>query len=75
MKDECERTLQRAYLFLDQEVLSEGERVEIQRHLEACRPCYERYGLAHEVSALVARLRNCQRCPEEVRLRIIALFR
>jgi mycothiol system anti-sigma-R factor len=74
MKEECARTLRRAYLFLDREVLSERERVAIQAHLEACRPCYECYGLVEEMSALVARLRNCQRCPEEVRVRISSLF-
>ena len=75
MRDECERTLRRAYLFLDRELLSEDERLDIQRHLEACRPCYERYGLEREITALVSRLRGHQRCPDHVRNRISALLR
>lgn len=74
MKDDCRKTLERAYLFLDGERLTEMERVEIGAHLEACGPCYERYGLEQEVTAIVARLKPCQRCPEQVRTRIVALF-
>jgi mycothiol system anti-sigma-R factor len=74
MKDECERALHRAYLYLDGEVLSREERLEIRTHLEACRPCFERYGLEEVVTALVARLRDSHRCPEHVRVRITALF-
>ena len=75
MRDECERTLQRAYLNLDRELLSEGERIDIQKQLEACSPCHERYGLEREITALVARLRGHQRCPDHVRIRISALLR
>ncbi len=74
MRDECARTLRRAYLYIDGEMLSGGERTEIRQHLEACRPCFERYGLEQEVNALVARLAGCHRCPEAVRSRITALF-
>jgi mycothiol system anti-sigma-R factor len=74
MKRECAETLKRAYVYLDREMLSRRERLDIEAHLEACRPCYERYGLMEEVGGLVARLMSCQRCPEEVRLRITALF-
>jgi mycothiol system anti-sigma-R factor len=74
MKDECEKTLHRVYLYLDREVLTEQERVEIRAHLEACRPCLERYGLDELIAALVGRLRNSQRCPADVRARITALF-
>ncbi|MDQ4096194.1 MAG: mycothiol system anti-sigma-R factor [Actinomycetota bacterium] len=70
MKPDCRETLKRAYLFLDNEVLSEAERVEISTHLEACRPCLERYGLEGEVSALVARLKGADPCPDRVRARI-----
>jgi mycothiol system anti-sigma-R factor len=74
MKDDCRRTLHRAYLFLDGEVLGASERAEIRAHLEACRPCYERYGLDEVVTVLAARLKTYQRCPEDVRNRIISLF-
>jgi mycothiol system anti-sigma-R factor len=74
MKRVCRETLERAYLFLDGEVLNSHEREEIRAHLEECRPCYERYGLESEVTALVAGLRGYQRCPDELRSRITALF-
>jgi mycothiol system anti-sigma-R factor len=75
LKEDCRDTLERAYLFLDGEVLTDAERADIRTHLEECRPCYERYGLESEITALLARLRGCQRCPEALRLRITALFR
>ena len=74
MNEGCRDTLHRAYLFLDGEVLSESERLEIGEHLEACRPCYERYGLDEDITRLVARLRHCERCPEGLRTRIRTLL-
>lgn len=70
MKEDCRLTLERAYLFLDGEGLTEEERGEIRVHLERCRPCLERYGLEEEVTALLGRLRGCQPCPERVKVRI-----
>ena len=70
MKEDCRITLQRAYLFLDGELLSEDERVEISSHLEDCRPCLERYGLEKEVSAIVARLKGSESCPDRVRSKV-----
>ncbi|HYN35539.1 MAG TPA: zf-HC2 domain-containing protein [Actinomycetota bacterium] len=69
MKEDCRITLQKAYLFLDGEVLSETERLQIQGHLEDCRPCLERYGLEGEVTTLVTRL-TVEPCPESVKKRI-----
>ncbi len=74
MKEHCRETLARAYLFLDGEILSTEERVEIQEHLEACRPCYERLGIEKEITMVVARLRGSERCPEELRSRISSIF-
>jgi mycothiol system anti-sigma-R factor len=74
MKDHCRETLELAYLFLDGEGLSEGERNRIQVHLEACRPCYERYGLEREITLVVARLQGRARCPRSLRLRIMTLL-
>lgn len=67
MKEDCRATLKRAYLFLDGELLSESERLEISGHLEACRPCLERFGLEREVTTIVARLRGGEACPGRVR--------
>ena len=74
MKEDCRVTLKKAYLYLDGELLSEEERVDIRVHLEECRPCLERYGLEGEVTALVARLKGRQSCPESVKKRIQILI-
>ncbi len=69
MKQICQETLERAYLLLDGEGSLE-ERAEIRRHLEACSPCYERYGLNAEVKAVIARLHGTIPCPEGLRTKI-----
>lgn len=74
MKEDCRVTLQKAYLYLDGEMLSEQERVDISVHLEACRPCLERYGLEGEVTTLVARLKKHEACPDRVKERIKTLI-
>jgi mycothiol system anti-sigma-R factor len=71
----CREVLRRAYLFMDGEVLSYRERVEIESHLEECGPCYKRYGLEREVYYLVSRLRGCSPCPDELRSRIMSLLK
>jgi mycothiol system anti-sigma-R factor len=74
MKEECRVTLEKAYLFLDGELLSKAERLKISGHLEACRPCLERYGLESEVTALLARLRGQEGCPSRLKDRIEGLI-
>lgn len=74
MKPKCRETLAQAYLVLDGEPVDDAERLEIQAHLEACAPCYERYGLEREVKALIARLQGCTTCPDELRVRIVQLL-
>ncbi|HEU4480717.1 MAG TPA: zf-HC2 domain-containing protein [Actinomycetota bacterium] len=75
MKERCRETLQRAYLFLDGEALSDRERIEIQTHLEECEPCFERYGVDKEVTALIARrLSVTVTCPDELKSRISQLL-
>jgi mycothiol system anti-sigma-R factor len=70
----CKETLQVAFLYLDNELLSEEQRIEITRHLEECRPCLECYGLNRELSIALARLKGSTACPERLRMRIIKLF-
>lgn len=74
MNEVCREYLQRAYLFLDGEILSESERTDIQVHLEACSPCLERYGLEEELVAVIARLRHACRCPDGLKTRIASLL-
>ena len=72
MKERCREVLERAYLYLDGESLTEAERVEFRVHLEECRPCLERVGLEEEIGKMVSRLRGFSACPKELRLRIKA---
>ena len=74
MKELCRETLQRAYLFIDGEVLSATERHEIQVHLEECAPCLERYGLEEEVVMLMSRLKGSTPCPDVLKRRITSLL-
>jgi mycothiol system anti-sigma-R factor len=74
VKEECREVLERTYLFLDDELLSVSERVEIEGHLEACQPCLERYGLEKEFHALLARVRNREVCPDSLKHKILALL-
>ncbi len=74
MKELCRETLQRAYLFMDGEVLSATERHQIQLHLEECAPCLARYGLEEEVLMLMGRLKGATPCPEVLKQRISSLL-
>ena len=74
MKQRCKEVLERAYLFLDGEILSEAERVEIEAHLEDCAPCLEQYGYERETVVVLARLRGKTPCPDELRSRIANLL-
>jgi mycothiol system anti-sigma-R factor len=70
MKERCREVLERAYLFLDEEILSEQERTQIQVHLDECAPCLENVGLQREFVFVTARLRGKTECPEQLRNRI-----
>ena len=74
MRELCREVLQRAYLFMDGEVLSATERHRIQAHLEECAPCLERYGLEGEVVILMGRLKGTTHCPEVLKNRIASLL-
>ena len=75
MKEKCRHTLEQAYLFLDGEVLSSEERLQIQVHLEECQPCFERYGLDREVTVIIQRLRGAEPCPGHLRTKVQNLIR
>ncbi len=70
----CKEYLQRAYLFLDGEVLSETERADIQIHLEECTPCLDRYGLEQDLISLIGRLRTATPCPDALKMRLGSLL-
>lgn len=75
MKERCREALERAYLFLDGEGLSDQERRDVEAHLEECGPCWERYGLEREVSVVVSRLKGCSPCPDDLKARISGMLR
>ena len=70
MKERCREVLQRAYLFLDGEVLSEEERTQITVHLDECAPCLENYGLEREFVFVTARLKGKTACPDQLKSKI-----
>lgn len=71
MKHHCKEVLERAYLYLDGEGLTEAQRIDIETHLEDCGPCLESYGVEREiVTVIIARLRGAQRCPDALKQRI-----
>ena len=70
MKERCREVLERAYLYIDGEVLSETERVEIKVHIEECAPCLERFGLEREMVFVLKRLQGKTQCPDSLKQRI-----
>ena len=74
MKERCREVLQRAYLFLDGEVLSEEERLHIQVHLDECAPCLEHYGFEREIVFVTARLKGKTECPQKLKAKIQSLL-
>ncbi len=51
---DCKETLDRLYEYLDRE-LSEEEQVEVQRHLDECPPCRDRFHFEENVLRVVRR--------------------
>jgi mycothiol system anti-sigma-R factor len=70
VKEDCRQALEKVYLYLDGELLSEAEREEIRAHLEDCPPCLESYGVQSEVAAVVARLKGSAACPDRLKSKI-----
>jgi mycothiol system anti-sigma-R factor len=69
---DCTEAVHVLYEFLDGE-LSEGRRVEIQAHLEACLPCWEAFDFEAELKLFVGR--KCRdTAPEALRLRVLGLI-
>ena len=48
----CDVTLHELYTFLDGE-LTDEKRAAIQRHLDACPPCYEQYDFEAELRVVI----------------------
>jgi mycothiol system anti-sigma-R factor len=65
---DCDNVLHELYGFLDGELTAE-RRTQIQRHLEACPPCFEGFDFEAELRLVVAR-KCTERVPESLRMRI-----
>ena len=65
---DCNKTLQELYQFLDGQ-LTEGDRVHIAHHLDACSPCLEAFDFEAELRAVI-RNRCTDTVPETLRQRI-----
>lgn len=72
MTDDCDRALARLYEFLDHEI-AEADADEIRRHIEACEPCLEAYGVEEMLRGVIRR--GCSaKAPESLRLRVVTQF-
>jgi mycothiol system anti-sigma-R factor len=66
---DCSEVLDRVFFFIDNE-LDQANLSQIQRHLEECGPCLEKYDLERTVKALVAR--SCsEHAPESLRTKVL----
>ena len=69
----CAEVLQRMFFFIDNE-LDRADCDQIQRHLDDCGPCLEKYDLERTVKALVQR--SCaEHAPETLRDRVLLRIR
>lgn len=49
----CKDVLEKVYLYLDDEVLTDDERMEIEAHLNACPFCFQRYEFENHLWSLI----------------------
>lgn len=66
VSSECRAVLTEVYLFLDDECDDE-RRTTIAEHLDACSPCLEHFGIAHELKKLVQDKCGGDRAPDSLR--------
>jgi mycothiol system anti-sigma-R factor len=68
-RTDCSEVLAEVWLYLDQECDCE-RRALLQRHLDECGPCLERYGIEEQLKALLARKCGGEQAPLELRRRL-----
>jgi mycothiol system anti-sigma-R factor len=66
---DCREVLSEVFLYLDGEMTSARQDL-IRRHLDECSPCLRRYGIEHEVRALVARKCGGDTAPDGLRAKV-----
>jgi mycothiol system anti-sigma-R factor len=71
---DCSEVLAEVWLFLDHEC-DDGRREALERHLEECGPCLERYGLDKHLKALLASKCGGEHAPDSLKERLRAKIR
>jgi len=66
---DCNETVERLYQYLDGE-LTDERREQIQRHLDACSPCFQAVGFERELRIVIA-----SRCTDRVPAQLIERIR
>ncbi|HET6627930.1 MAG TPA: mycothiol system anti-sigma-R factor [Nocardioidaceae bacterium] len=70
---DCEEVLERVFFFIDNE-MENADKGEIERHLDECGPCLQKYDLERTVKSLVAR--SCaEHAPESLRDKVLLRIR
>ena len=70
---DCSEVLERVFFFIDNE-MENAAKGEIERHLDECGPCLQKYDLERTVKALVAR--SCsEHAPETLREKVLLRIR
>ena len=69
----CKESLQKLYDFLDGE-LEKVPKNEIERHLDRCRHCWDRFEFEKQLKALVKKSCCKEVCPDTLRRRIQSLL-
>ncbi|MGB9553595.1 MAG: anti-sigma factor family protein [Candidatus Caldatribacteriaceae bacterium] len=50
---DCKEVVEKMYLYLDHEILTEEERREFEKHLEICRQCCQRYEFERQLWSFI----------------------
>ncbi len=71
--NDCTEVLERVFSFIDNELPS-ADSVQIQRHLDECGPCLQKYHLERTVKMLVQR--SCsEQAPPDLRQKVLLRIR
>lgn len=69
VKPECAEVLAEVWTLLDGECSPEA-RDKLRKHLEACPPCFQAYGLEERIKALISAKCSGERAPDSLRARL-----
>ena len=71
---DCSAAMRQLWDYLDEE-LSEERMAAVRRHLDDCQGCWPHYDFDKAFLDALARAREANRCPEEVRRRVLDTLR